>query len=275
MRNFGILIMVSVLVISACGRVPDQDAPTPPQPVPPNASGTAEHDLKGINVSLKIDTAGMTQWAEQLALQLAPSGILIGLECASADTELSVAISPAGQSLPSFLDELVKKDPTYSWKYSDHVVNIFPRVSIIDTEDIMNEMIPELDMENKTRAEIIESAMSAMGRGKSQIIAQRAEGKMLWRLFYLDAYEIMDSSVVKRHSLSVRNITVRDLLNEIARKDNECWTVQLHPDTALGIRVLHFWPTIRNMDELRDPRTIPSSAPIDTKAILDEANRHF
>lgn len=158
-----------------------------------------------------------------------PAGISVNFYKADED-ELLNDFTPNSFVLRDILNKVITVQPQYFWKEENGVVNIYP----LEDYSILRTTIKTFSIENSTKGEAI---------GK---LLETAEFK-----HYLESKNLREQDTIihggvstktpKRYSFTLKNATVREILNEIVRRDgNSTWIYQEY-DTKNENEITHIY----------------------------------
>ncbi len=137
---------------------------------------------------------------------LAPSyEVTIGFEADSGRPQRAVTIEVKDGSIRDVLDAIVKNRPEYQWREVEGVFEVFPvsaRSPLLDTT-IMSFEVNNSGWRNA----------SSILMGLPEVRERMAELRMQWREPEPSSNEVSDS-----FSLHIKNVTLRQALNEMATK---------------------------------------------------------
>ncbi|MCP9495953.1 MAG: hypothetical protein MSG64_16010 [Pyrinomonadaceae bacterium MAG19_C2-C3] len=157
----------------------------------------------------------------------APGGIVAVLSC---DPPQRFALSPSNSSLQGALDAVVIADPQYRWQVDEGIVNLLPSGS---APALLNLRIANFNVEAVTVDEALGQLLATpeMRKGVGELNAS----SQIFRggLGYFDPAKPNKDRSVQKISLTLENITVREVLNAIARAHGSAvWSyTELHCGT--------------------------------------------
>jgi hypothetical protein len=139
----------------------------------------------------------------------APGGIATSLDCSTPET---YTFKPSNSSLRAVLESIVSTDTQYEWEIKDGVINVIPRSG---EPQFLSTHIPKL----KIKEETINEALSKL----LEIPEVRQLLPSLGRRYIQTGVYPFNSDgsppkEAKKISVSLKDVTVREALNAIARK---------------------------------------------------------
>ncbi len=153
-----------------------------------------------------------------LRLLSATSRIPIGFELIPSvreEDELRISINVMNGTVRDVLDHLVKQDPRYRWEIQDGIINVLP---VEANGSILDVMVPFFNIQD-VDAEDVPRALLDLSEVQSR----------LWILGLVGSNTVQYDGPVRDlplFSLSMTNVTVRDILNEILRRGHsKSWEV--------------------------------------------------
>jgi len=163
-------------------------------------------------VRLKLDHVNTPDAVTQVLLDAdLPGGISVVNYCGGYATR---DLRPSQNSVRGVLNAVVSTDPNYLWRVNEGVVNLSPRYT---KNHFLETVIPKLELENvKTPDEALQAllAIPEVDRQATHELGSRvAEG-------YAYGFSVNGPAVSERQSsfsLALKDVTVRDALNSIAK----------------------------------------------------------
>jgi len=208
--------------------------------------------------STNISTAA-SELARKYKVPLSFERIPLTLEEAEQEDVVIIPLSSLrikNITVREFLDTLIKADNRYCWQEKDGFINIIPVTLKDDPAYIMNRKLKSFRVENKSRGGILEDLNKQLGiKGKPEELCRRI---VIFRSGDLESSlndsphpeqfieglsdEVIASyggrkaleSKVKFHSLNLKNVTVREVLNALAKENNAYWSYT----GVIGCRIL-------------------------------------
>jgi len=214
MKQFGVLVALGLFLISSVSaQVKINPAETCPGPegfilnriVCRSNVDWKESNILGVLMNSFADTE-------------VPGGVSIALKDGDARKEFA----PDSFTLQGVLDHVITVSPGYQWSESGGVVNVFP----LEDYEVLNLTVPEFEFENKTKhellAEVIQTKQFRQYLKKYSVSAPR--------LLYMGG--LQDPRPPRKFSISLKNATVRDILNEIVRLNGSSTWVYMEYESS-------------------------------------------
>ncbi len=202
-RIKGVMALMGLLLLIAATIYPS------PQQTP--SDNVLARQVKGVHLA-SVTTAQAA--VNALITAGAPGGITVTYDC---NQPASFTFSPADSSLRGALESIVTTDPKYVWEVKRSVINLVPRNGE-----------PRLLKVRVSKLQII--GAKTVNEGLDQLLATPEVRKLnLGRRFvqggvYRFNPQNPTPKVGRKISLSLRNVTVREALNAIARAHgNAVW----------------------------------------------------
>lgn len=150
----------------------------------------------------------------------------------------TISLSLKNTTVRKVLNALVKADDRYFWQANGNFINIMPVAIKEDSSYLLNQRLNNFKIENNDREEAIMILNEQL----------KAEGKPRLGYFMVGIFSIKDLSKsiidelpeealsefggkeklkteIKTFTLHLRNVTIRETLNEIAKKEGDsCWS---------------------------------------------------
>lgn len=145
---------------------------------------------------------------KSFAVTKTPAGVAILFENHD-KKEVSRDLTPDGLTLNNILNNLVTIEPHYRWREESGVVNFYP------TEDygILNVKIPEFKFENLTKGELLDK-LTESKQFKDYLKENDLRAPALTVCCGLQS-----PRAPRRFSVDLKNSSVREILNEIVRRN--------------------------------------------------------
>lgn len=199
-------------------------------------------DIKEVDV-FEVNNVTVLEAVVELATKCRTLNILVTFEEAvSMEKDSPISIKIKNETVRSILEKIVGKD--YFWKTDGSIVNIIPLGAKGDHNYILNEKINQLNIQNKTREEIVEILLGMINdKNPDKYRVKNERGNYVSKLITFQfPYEKfgMSRPILKRHKIEVRNKSFREILNVIAIRENISWYTTLLDRDKDEISILLF-----------------------------------
>lgn len=181
-------------------------------------------------ITITVSNVPLRDALSKLAERTLPLGVVVNFEQLRSDlaSNSHVTANLKAVSITNALVKLLQNDCQYSWEKNGQVVNVFAVEDKRNPKNVLNQIIPELRIQDKDRYEIVSTVLEACNRitsGKYKIIK---DGNAIDQL---QAYRIpckefgIPEPVLRKHNFTFRDLSVREILNAISREENIRWEI--------------------------------------------------
>jgi len=191
-----------------------------------------ESDRKQVGdplVTISVSNAPLRDAVLKLAMHALPLGTTINFEESRKSLppyKSRVTVDLQSVTITNALMKLFQNDRQYSWETTQQVINVFAPEDRRDTKNVLNQILPELVIQNKNRYEIVSLVLSECNRITSGKYKLSKDGDVIDQLlvFRMPYKELkMAEPVLRKHSFSFRNMSVREILNVVSLEAGVSW----------------------------------------------------
>jgi hypothetical protein len=188
----------------------------------------------------EIGNAPLPFVMQELSVKCKSQGVLINFEEAS-DPNRDKLLSYEFKDLliSDLVSKILNNHKCYTWASKNNIINIVPSNS--NSDYILDQVIFKISIKNRTRDEIVQLVLTELDKinpGKYRTGIDK--NIIAYQLVILNLpYKELGISppILTKHSFEFKDITFRDILNEISKSENICWQVTLSDE---GTRILVF-----------------------------------
>lgn len=119
---------------------------------------TSALDARLDGIPIDFDQVPLTRVLDHIALRAGNSFVLFGVEVYTEDGQepLITVHNEGGSTLREALTQVLATLPSYTFEAaSPHLINVFPRAALTDTDDLLNLHVPNLSLTNVAPSNVL------------------------------------------------------------------------------------------------------------------------